>query len=602
MIDSAKSSSEHWLVSTVKKAGLAGSADALCCPGTSNEKAWVEVARACHLTETELADHVAREFNAKVASVTECDPDALKHIPSALARSSLVFPLRKSGSTITVATADPTNFETEHLIEFASRHTVEFEIMPPTVLREVIHKSYSPEALVESLLESLDGEDHDVSFVEESQPEEISHEDVEARPVVKLTNMILRDGVSSCASDIHLDPKGELGVIRFRVDGVLRHHMEMPLSILNRVVSRLKILGRLDIAERFKPQDGRARIIIGQDCYDLRISTIPVSDTEKSTVRILDPQNFCAIDDLKMQDEELQGFKRLLQYRDGLVIVTGPTGSGKTTTLYAALQDMNSREVNIMSVEDPVEYDMPGINQIQVDGRRGMTFAATLRALLRQDPDVIFVGEIRDAETAAVAVQASMTGHLVLATMHTADSIGVVSRLRDLGVDCSSIAETLRGVLAQRLVRKNCEECTGAVEPSDSSMKNLAIRFGVLPVAAGKGCAACRDTGFRGRIPVTELFVAGIHERELIFRGAHFLDLKRAAVAAGAGTLQESAARLVEGGETTLAELRRVFGEEDWDASREPADAGEDQPVSRTRARRIRETVPGFVGRNVGNS
>ncbi len=295
-----------------------------------------------------------------------------------------------------------------------------------------------------------------VRLVEEMGPEAISEGDVQATPVVKLTNLIIRDGILQGASDVHIEPGRKLGTVRYRVDGVLRKHMDLPMSALNRVVSRVKILSRLDITDRLRPQDGKARVQVDNGAYDLRVSTIPAGGAEKCVIRILDSNTSTSLEDLNVPSYELVRLRQLMAYREGIVVVTGPTGSGKTSTLYGVLRELADGKVNIMTVEDPIEYELSSITQTQVETKQGLTFAKALRSILRQDPDVILVGEIRDRETAETAAQAAMTGHLVLATVHANDAVSAVPRLVDLGLQYSTIASTLRGALAQRLIRKVC--------------------------------------------------------------------------------------------------------------------------------------------------
>jgi Tfp pilus assembly pilus retraction ATPase PilT/CheY-like chemotaxis protein len=334
------------------------------------------------------------------------------------------------------------------------------------------------------------------------------------------------------------------------------------MAALNRVVSRIKILGKLDIADRLRPQDGRTRIEVDGRTYDLRLATVPTREAEKVVVRILDPEGSKTLEALSVPEPELSRLRHLLSHRDGIVVVTGPTGSGKTTTLYAALREISTGEVNIMTVEDPVEYELKGITQIQVEPKRGVTFASALRALLRQDPDVIFVGEIRDLETAEIAVQASMTGHLVLATLHTNDAVGVVPRLTDLGLDRASIAATLRGALAQRLLRRVCNHCVAPREgPLTPEELRLATNYQVEPAVRTAGCKRCGQTGYRGRLPIVEVFTASPELEDLIAHGGSPAEMLRAVTSTGMRPMREVALDLVRAGTTSLQEVERVLGE-----------------------------------------
>jgi type II secretory ATPase GspE/PulE/Tfp pilus assembly ATPase PilB-like protein len=344
------------------------------------------------------------------------------------------------------------------------------------------------------------------------------------------------------------------------VDGVLRHHMQIPLPALTRVISRVKILADLDIADRLRPQDGRTKIQVDNRHVDLRISTVPTRGTEKCVIRVLSPEGNRRIEDIGALQWEAQRFRQLLSYREGITVVTGPTGSGKTTTLYAALREVATGEVNVMSVEDPVEYELSGITQIQVENARGVTFATALRAILRQDPDIIFVGEIRDTETAEVAVHAAMTGHLVLATLHTNDAVGAIARLSQLGIDAPSIASTVRGSVAQRLIRRLCT-CAQPVEGKlTTDEQRLAVLYGAEPTMRARGCKRCAGAGFKGRLPLLEVMTCNSLIQDLITQKASSSELQRAAVAAGMRSLAKVGLERVRAGETTIQEIERVIG------------------------------------------
>ena len=347
-----------------------------------------------------------------------------------------------------------------------------------------------------------------------------------------------------------------------RVDGVLRNYLKMPRPILNRVVSRVKVLGGMDIADRLRPHSGRTRISVGSASYDLRISTVPTRDTEKAVVRVLSPEGSHGLEELNLPGTDLDKVRHLISQRDGIVIVTGPTGSGKTTTLYGTIRELAaSGQINIMTVEDPVEYELAGVTQIQVAPRRGVTFASALRAILRQDPDVILVGEIRDLETAGIAVQASVTGHLVLATLHTNDAIGVIPRLSALGLHPSAVAGAFRGALAQRLVRQVCSHCCEKVDSLTPREQRLADRYDVRPTVRAHGCDHCGRTGYRGRLPVIEIVVKTAELEELIGSGATALELGKAAREGGARPMVSMGLDRVAEGLTTLEEVERVLGE-----------------------------------------
>ncbi|MCI0434068.1 MAG: Flp pilus assembly complex ATPase component TadA [Gemmatimonadetes bacterium] len=551
----------------------------------STREAWDMAADATGMDAAAMATRVAAQFRIQVANLAAAEPRALRLLPEALARKFCVFPIREDDRRLVVATADPADLDAEQALGFASSRSTVFEVSPPAEIEAAIDEHFSPNRVVEDLLANVQADlDDGVTVVEETAIDAVSTQDVESGPVVRLTNIILRDAVLQEASDIHIEPGRAGGLVRIRVDGVLRQYMQMPMPALIRVISRIKIIGRLDIADRLRPQDGRATIRVEGESFDLRISTVPTRDAEKVVVRILRSQTATSIDEIGLLPHELDRFRRALGVRDGIIFVTGPTGSGKTTTLYAAIRGLATGDVNVMTVEDPVEYELPGIAQIQIETRRNVTFASALRAILRQDPDIILVGEIRDLETAETAVQAAMTGHLVLATLHTNDAVSAVQRLEDLGLDRAAIAGSVRASIAQRLVRRICEKCRTAAEP---------------------GCEHCGQTGYRGRAPVIEVMLADGPFIRLLNAGAPIADLQRAAREGGMRTLREVAADLVAAGITRQAEVERVLGDRAVETS--PAVESphillvDDDAINRTLARtllsksgfRISEAVDG---------
>ena len=561
----------HWLAAAAARAGLKG-ADVLVIPGdTGVVDAWEIASRTLGVSPPDLAKTLAPTFGLAEADFDKAAPRALTLLPERIARKYHVFPLREDERHLVVATADPTNIEVEHAIGFAAGRRPVFELATPAAIEEALFAAYNADRGMEQLLSSVDEQIADaVRVVEELEPETVLASEVDSAPVVKLTNLVLRDAIQQNASDIHIEPGAKGGTVRFRVDGVMRQYMQLPMLALNRVVSRIKVLGKLDIADRIRPQDGRSRVAVEGRYIDLRISTVPTREAEKAVIRILRPENTRKLDEVGITPRELARLRQLLNCRDGIVIVTGPTGSGKTTTLYSAIRELATGQVNISTVEDPVEYELPGITQIQVDTKRGITFANSLRALLRQDPDVIFVGEIRDAETAQIAAQAAMTGHLVLATLHTNDAMSSVARLLDLGLDRQTIATTLRGVLAQRLIRRVCPDCAqpliGALTEEEEM---LGARYGVLPLSRAVGCKRCGNSGYRGRLPLIEVAVITPALADMIAGGTTAHALQRAAVAQGMAPLRDVAVARVRRGETTLQEVERVIGDQIEDQPQE---------------------------------
>ncbi|MDX1661596.1 MAG: ATPase, T2SS/T4P/T4SS family, partial [Gemmatimonadota bacterium] len=560
---------KDWLIEAVENAGYEPVDSPPDLDGASTSEAWGIVSKKYGISPDDLAVHVADHFGLAVADLAKFHAKALKRIPEKFARRYDVFPLREEKGTLVVATCDPTDLGTEQSLAFAAGLPPQYEIAAPDAIRSAIKTAYSggqsTDKVLETLLDSVDRQSVEaIKVLEEMEPEQVEVREVEETPVIKLTNLILYDAVTRRASDIHIGPGPGGGVVRFRIDGVLQDYMSMPLPALNRVVSRIKILGDLDITDRLRPQDGRTRIQADGESYDLRISTVPTRDSENAVIRILDPKASMRFKDLDMPGPELERFRELLSYRDGIVIVTGPTGSGKTTTLYAGIREIATGDVNVMTVEDPVEYELPGVTQIQVEPERDVTFASALRAILRQDPDVIFVGEIRDLETAEVAVQASTTGHLVLATLHTNSAVGIISRLAELGLDLFAIESSLRGALAQRLVRKVCPHCVQEIGEDDQltpEEEHLVERYGVRPRVRARGCDRCIDTGYYGRIPVSEVFLMDYRMSDLVSRGASGSELEKAAAESGMRSMLKCAVERVKAGETTLQEVARVLGQ-----------------------------------------
>jgi type II secretory ATPase GspE/PulE/Tfp pilus assembly ATPase PilB-like protein/CheY-like chemotaxis protein len=552
----------HWLVRIVEQteAGIMDRPDV--APSAETTDAWSAVTHAYGISDKDLTELVAGYFRLKVADFAHADPNAPLLIPETMARKHHVYPLLAMDDRyFVVATCDPTDVHAERALGFSTGRTAQFEVASPSDIQDAIDERFSPERAVESLLGTLDDDPEAVSLLAEMGPEAISEDDAGATPVIKLANLVIRDAISAGASDIHIEPDRKLGSVRYRVDGVLRKHMDLPMSALNRVISRIKVLSRLDIADRLRPQDGKARVRVHDKAYDLRVSTIPAAGAEKCVVRILDSSAALSLEDIDLLPFELDRVRELLSHRDGIVIITGPTGSGKTTTLYGALQELADGKVNIMTVEDPIEYELSGVTQTQVEVKQGMTFASALRAMLRQDPDIILVGEIRDKETAVTAVQAAMTGHLVLATVHANNAVGAVARLADMGLQFSVVAQTLRGALAQRLLRRVCKMCAdpvrGQLTPDE---RRLTERYGVEPMVRAVGCPECGFTGYRGRLPVAEVLLAGPRIQQAIEQRKGAATLNRVAEQGGMRPLMEVGLECVRLGTTTLVEVERVLG------------------------------------------
>ena len=469
-----------------------------------------------------------------LADFSHVDPRAVALLVERWARRHSVLPLALEHGVLTVATSDPLDLDAERAVSFATGHRVEWAYAPPDELARQINRWY-PDLSARRDPARPPVEIEHLGFASDTAVSTMA--DVGAS-VVRLVDQLLADGIQAGASDIHIEPEERGIVVRHRIDGLLRHARTLPRAVAPSLVSRVKILSGLDIADRMRPQDGRARVAIQGSVVDLRVSTLPASHGEKIVVRILDGSaGLRSLDAIGFSLNELARIRSLLEQREGLVLVTGPTGSGKTTTLYAALREIQARGVNVVTVEDPIEYRLPGIVQVQVHERAGLTFGAALRSIMRQDPDVILVGEIRDRETAEIAIQASLTGHLVLSTLHTNDAASAVTRLIDIGVPGYQIATAVKGVIAQRLLRRSCSDC------------------------GASGCAACEGTGHRGRLAVAEILIGSPEFERRVAAGASTEAIAEAARAAGCSTLWESGLDLVRRGETTLDELRRVAAE-----------------------------------------
>ncbi|HKV69975.1 MAG TPA: ATPase, T2SS/T4P/T4SS family, partial [Gemmatimonadales bacterium] len=422
---------------------------------------WEMVVSRHIVTDDGILEKLSARYRLKVADVALVDPKVKDTLPEQLVRRYRVLPVRITDSYCEVATANPFDLDAEKSLAFATGREVRMLLLSPAKIAEKLDELYRPDKTLDRLLEGMD-ESGDLIHLAEEAPDElsISEEEASQRPVVKLVDLILQEGILARASDIHIEPEEGGVAVRYRIDGVLRQQMKIPRAAGLPLISRIKIMSSLDIADRLRPQDGRARVAVNGQPIDLRVSTLPAALGEKVVVRILDSRvTVKSLDMLGLNPGEAEAINRLLENHEGIILVTGPTGSGKTTTLYSMIRQIQSEGVNIVTVEDPVEYRMQGVVQVQVQEKAGLTFASALRSILRQDPNVVLVGEIRDKETAQIATQASLTGHLVLSTLHTNDAPNAVTRLVDIGVEAYKIAAALRGVVAQRLMRKLCPTC-----------------------------------------------------------------------------------------------------------------------------------------------
>jgi type II secretory ATPase GspE/PulE/Tfp pilus assembly ATPase PilB-like protein len=522
---------------------------------------WETVVAAEAASDSEILGTLATKFRVKIADLSQMERAAKDLVVETQARKYHILPVRATDSYLEIATANPFDLDCEKTLAFATGREVRLLLASPMLIAEHLDELYRPENVMERILEGMGESTADIQMMDEKEePEDLMISEAEAsqRPVVRMVDLILSEGILSRASDIHIEPEEGGVAVRYRIDGVLRQIMKIPRAAGLPLISRLKIIASLDIADRLRPQDGRARVVVNAVPIDLRVSTLPASQGEKVVIRILDSsRTVLTLDGLGLNEEEASAIQELLAFRDGVILVTGPTGSGKTTTLYSAIRHVQSEGVNIVTVEDPVEYRLQGIVQVQVHEKAGLTFGAALRSILRQDPDVVLVGEIRDLETAQIAIQASLTGHLVLSTLHTNDAANAVTRLSDIGVEGFKVGSALRGVVAQRLMRTLCTSCREErSEPVAKKLHKWIPEGQVLHRAVG--CPECAMTGYRGRFSILEILKVSTEMERLISHGATADKLADQAMAEGMRSLWDSGLAHVLCGESTIEELLRV--------------------------------------------
>jgi type II secretory ATPase GspE/PulE/Tfp pilus assembly ATPase PilB-like protein/ActR/RegA family two-component response regulator len=586
----ARSFPDEWLVATVAALVSPEAVEELRRGATATSTLWELVTAKGLSSDDQLLEALARRTRLKLADLSKPETRVKEVVPEALARRYRLIPLRVTDSYLEIATANPFDLDAEKALSFATGREVRVLLASPARIAAVTDELYRPENVVEKLLEGMSGETEVTQLEDEVPADEIqvSAEEASQRPVVRLVDLILSEGILSRASDIHIEPEEGGFAVRYRIDGVLRQVMRIPRAAGFPLVSRIKIISNLDIADRLRPQDGRARVAVNGVPVDLRVSTLPASMGEKVVIRVLDSRaTVLSLDSLGMNPDEQSAFKSLLTHHEGIVLVTGPTGSGKTTTLYSAIRHIMTGKTNIVTVEDPVEYRIQGIVQVQVHERAGLTFASALRSILRQDPDVVLVGEIRDKDTATIAMQASLTGHLVLSTLHTNDAPNAVTRLVDIGLEPYKIAASLRGVVAQRLMRKLCPTCKEvAVEAIPDKLKKW-VPAGTPLYRAG-GCPECAMTGYRGRFSIVEVLTLTPDVEKVISSGAPADRIAEAAKGSGMRSLWESGLAHVLKGESSLDELMRVVDVPfDGSAPAETAPPAEEEPAPGRRSSRL---------------
>ena len=523
-----------------------------------------------YISEKTLVSFLSRHYGVPAIDLNEIqiDPEAMKMIPADVIFKYQSIPIKRVGSTLRVAMSDPSNILAIDDIKFLAGCHVEVFVSTESAIKTVIDRFYDPSDALNDIMDGIK-EGETIDLLEDTEDIDVSElkQAVEDAPVVKLVNLVLNEAIKRAASDIHIEPYEKVFRVRLRVDGVLYEFMKPPLKLKNAITSRVKIMSKLDIAERRLPQDGRIKVKYGKDKeMDFRVSVLPTLFGEKVVMRLLDKSSL-QLDMTKLGFEE----KPLLEFRDsihkpfGMVLVTGPTGSGKTTTLYSALTELNQISENISTAEDPVEYNLMGINQVQIHEEIGLSFANCLRSFLRQDPDIIMVGEIRDFETAEIAIKAALTGHMVLSTLHTNDAPATISRLLNMGIEPFLVASAVNLIVAQRLARKVCDGCKTVVQVSPQMLLNLGVPSEELQgftCYKGAGCARCSNTGYKGRVALYEVLPVREEVREQILQGASAGEIKKEAVSLGMKSLRQAALQKLKEGVTSVEEVIKVTVED----------------------------------------
>ena len=517
------------------------------------------------ISEAQMAEVLQEQLGIPFVDLNKVtlEPKLAEYIPFMLAKRHTLIPIKEENGKLYIAMEDPLNFAAVDDVKRVSKMDVVPLISFGEAIKNAINRLYGME-YAEKAVQDYTREAKLGQLPQDMQNGSFD-EDVSNAPVVRLVNPIIQQAVNMGASDIHIEPIENESRVRFRIDGMLQKIFNIPVYMHSALITRIKIMGNMDIAEKRLPQDGRVGMNISGKNIDLRISTIPTIYGEKAVIRILDQSNFLlSKEKLGFTEENLEKFNELLKNTHGIILVTGPTGSGKSTTLYAMLNELNRESVNIITIEDPVEYRMEGINQIQVNPKAGLTFAAGLRAIVRQDPDIIMVGEIRDSETAEIAIRSAITGHLVLSTLHTNDAVSAISRLIDMGIEPYLISASLVGVISQRLLRKVCSNCRVPyeIEPHHLAVPGFEELAGVT-LYRGKGCSACNHTGYKGRVPVHEILVVSRQHRQLIAQKAPIDEIRDLSIKMGMSTLKEECIKLVRRGVTTIDEVIRVSYSQD---------------------------------------
>ena len=498
-------------------------------------------------------------------------PSVVELVPESVARENAVLPLAEGDGKLTVIVSDPLDFETIDKLRFILNRQIEIALAPRESILEAINRHYGQTVgeSADSMLQEFT--DTAIDFTETEDEAQAGEEEIDesSAPIVRLVQLMIGEAVQLRASDIHIEPFEDRIRIRYRIDGMMIERDSPPRRLLGAVLSRIKILSKLDIAERRRTQDGRIKVTIGEKELDLRVSVIPTNHGQSVVMRILDKDSIkVGLRQLGFADDDYQRFTGLIKRPTGIILVTGPTGSGKTTSLYAALNDLNTPDKKIITAEDPVEYYLPGVNQVEIRHEIGLDFARVIRAMLRQAPNIILVGEMRDLETAQMGIQASLTGHLVFSTLHTNDSPSAITRLMDMGVPSYLVSSSIVAIMAQRLIRVVCQKCKQPFTPSQTVLETAGITPEMAAnanFAKGRGCGNCQGSGYRGRLAIFELLLMSTKIRELTFNEAPTDELRRTAVDEGMRTLYKDGIRKVLQGVTTMEEIYRVAARSEQD-------------------------------------
>jgi type IV pilus assembly protein PilB len=531
----------------------------------SGNKLGYALAKLGFISDGEITNFLSSQYRVPAIDLAavEVDPELARLVSREVCERHTIVPVSRTGSSVTVAMADPTNLNAIDDIKFLTGYNVDVVVASETAILETIERVYVSTESYEQIVAEFDDEEVNFMLDEDDLNVHELEKEAEGAPVVRLVNAILLNAIQKGASDIHIEPYEKKLRVRYRIDGVLVPEMEPPMKMKNPLVSRLKIMSQLDIAERRLPQDGRIKLKLqkGKE-MDFRVSVLPTQYGEKIVMRLLDKSNLqLDMTKLGFDQKPLDDFLWAIQQPWGMVLVTGPTGSGKTTTLYSAITDLNKSTTNINTAEDPVEYSLQGINQVQMHDEIGLNFAMALRSFLRQDPDIIMVGEIRDFETAEIAVKAALTGHLVLSTLHTNDAPATISRLLNMGVEPFLITASVNLVLAQRLARRVCADCAQRVQLDERVLGDLGLTEADAARGTprkGVGCKTCNGSGYKGRIALYEVMRFGENLKEMVLQGASTAELKAAAIKGGMATLRASGIKKVLEGVTTPEEIMRV--------------------------------------------